>query len=96
MKNLLLDESNKDKFVRFLKEHKVFSKFERNRKKSNERYNSIESLKEHLEVCDRQLAVYLGSAFAWGLTSEGKEFWKDINLGWVNENKTPCILVCTN
>lgn len=86
-------KSNKYKFVRFLKRNKVFSKFERNRKDSNTRFNSIESLKKHLEVCDRQLAVYLGSAFAFGLTYEGKEFWKKLNLIWVNETKIPVILL---
>jgi hypothetical protein len=86
-------KSNKDKFIRFLKENKAFSKFERNRKNSNERSNSIESLNEHLEECDRQLAVYLGSAFAWGLTAEGKKFWKDLNLVWTNETKVPVILL---
>lgn len=87
MKNLLSDNSNMHKFVRFLKEHKAFSKFERNRSMYNERSNYIESLREHIEVCDRQLAVYIGSAFAWGLTSEGTEYWNEINIIWVKENK---------
>ncbi|HZY25971.1 MAG TPA: hypothetical protein VFE71_09115 [Bacteroidales bacterium] len=92
-KMTLTVNSNKYKFVRFLKRNKVFSKFERNRKDSNKRFNSIESLKKHLEECDRQLAVYLGSAFAFGLTYEGKEFWKNLNLIWVNETKIPVILL---
>lgn len=85
MKKLLSDNSNMEKFVRFLKEHKAFSKFERNRSSCNERSNYIESLREHIEACDRQLAVYIGSAFAWGLTSEGREYWNEINIIWVKE-----------
>jgi hypothetical protein len=87
MKNLLTHNANLDKFVRFLKAHKAFSKFEINRAKSNKRSNYIETLREHIEVCDRQLAVYIGSAFAWGLTSEGREYWNEINIIWVKENK---------
>jgi hypothetical protein len=87
MKKLLTNSSNMDKFVRFLKAHKAFSKFERNRNKCNKRSKYIETLREHIEVCDRQLAVYIGSAFAWGLTSEGKEYWNEINTIWVKENK---------
>ena len=92
-KMILPRKSNKDKFVRFLKKNKVFSKFERNRKDSNERFNSIESLKKHFEECDSQFAVYLGSAFAFGLTYEGKEFWKKLNLVWVDETKIPVLLL---
>jgi hypothetical protein len=88
MKKLVSDNPNMDKFVRFLKEHKAFSKFERNRKKCNIRSKYIETLREHIEVCDRQLAVYIGSAFAWGLTSEGKEYWNEINIIWVNDIKS--------
>jgi hypothetical protein len=87
MKKLVSDNPNMDKFVRFLKEHKAFSKFERNRNKSNERSNYIESLREHIDVCDRQLAVYIGSAFAWGLTTEGTEYWNEINIIWVRRLK---------
>ena len=85
MEKILTINSNVAKFVRFLKNHKAFSKFERNRNTCNKRSNYIESLKEHIEVCDRQLAVYIGSAFAWGLTSEGREYWNEINIIWVKE-----------
>jgi hypothetical protein len=88
MKKLVSDNPNMDKFVRFLKAHKAFSKFERNRKKCNIRSKYIETLREHIEACDRQLAVYIGSAFAWGLTSEGKEYWNEINIIWVNDIKS--------
>jgi hypothetical protein len=87
MKKLLKHNENMDKFVRFLKAHKAFSKFERNRAKCNKGSKYIETLREHIEVCDRQLAVYIGSAFAWGLTSEGREYWNEINMIWVKENK---------
>jgi len=52
----------------------------------NKRSNYTESLKEHIEVCDRQSAVYIGSAFAWGLTSEGKDYWNEINIIWAKHS----------
>ena len=87
MKKLLTNNSNMDEFVRFLKTHRAFSKFERNRNNCNKRNKYIETLREHIEVCDKQLAVYIGSAFAWGLTSEGKEYWNEINIIWAKEKR---------
>lgn len=87
MKKIQPDDSNKDKFVKFLKGNRAFSKFERNRIKSNRWFNLRESLKEHIETCDRQSAVYIDSAFPSGITPEGKTYWININKIWIKENK---------
>ncbi len=65
-----LKESYRDRFVKFLKDNKLYQAF---------LYNKKHSLKE-----EENPVLFVESAFDWKATPEGEDLWKEANRKWVD------------
>ena len=68
----------KDLFISFLKEHNLYYRFKAYYKEGPEYQNY--PFEEYL--CRQNPVHYITGAFAWPLTDEREDFWKDVDRQW--------------
>lgn len=67
-----------EKFIKFLKSKRAYSKFMKNFKVPF----SNKSIEEHIDLCLKGENTFIGSAFKWDKTKEGWIFWGSISNEW--------------
>lgn len=74
MKNKMITE----KFIKFLKSKKVYSKFVKNYKADS----PARTIKGFVDECLITNCKFIGGAFSWDKTPEGFGFWVEILNEW--------------
>lgn len=75
MFNQYLNEME-EKFIQFLKDHRAYAKYARNLKRERPQLTPLEFMR-----CTDSLK-WVCQAFRWGLTPQGRDFWKALNDKW--------------
>lgn len=68
----------KEEFIKFLKDHKAYSKFVREFKNSN--FN--ENFDNYFETI-KEISI-LSACFKWSKTKDSHYFWSNLNIKWLD------------